>query len=61
MSGEWQYQLRTYLPDDIARPLGVYGRTKLTGERAVLEHPGGLVVRTAWVYSAKGRNFVGRC
>jgi dTDP-4-dehydrorhamnose reductase len=47
-----------YLPDDIARPLGVYGRTKLTGERAVLEHHGGLVVRTAWVYSAKGRNFV---
>jgi dTDP-4-dehydrorhamnose reductase len=47
-----------YLPDDIARPLGVYGRTKLTGERAVLKHRGGLVVRTAWVYSANGRNFV---
>lgn len=49
---------RPYLPDDTARPLGVYGRTKLSGERAVLEQPGGLVVRTAWVYSARGRNFV---
>jgi dTDP-4-dehydrorhamnose reductase len=49
---------RPYLPEDIARPLGVYGRTKLAGERAVLEHRGALVVRTAWVYSAQGRNFV---
>jgi dTDP-4-dehydrorhamnose reductase len=48
---------RPYLPDDIARPLGVYGRTKLAGERAVLER-GGLVIRTAWVYSSHGRNFV---
>jgi dTDP-4-dehydrorhamnose reductase len=50
---------RPYLPQDAARPLGVYGRTKLAGERAVLEHNGTLVVRTAWVYSAFGRNFVG--
>jgi dTDP-4-dehydrorhamnose reductase len=49
---------RPYLPGDTARPLGVYGRTKLTGERAVLEQSGGVVVRTAWVYSAGGRNFV---
>jgi dTDP-4-dehydrorhamnose reductase len=49
---------RPYLPEDTARPLGVYGRTKLAGERAALDHPGSLVVRTAWVYSAHGRNFV---
>ena len=49
---------RPYLPDDIARPLGVYGRTKLAGERPVLAQPGGLVIRTAWVYSAGRRNFV---
>jgi dTDP-4-dehydrorhamnose reductase len=48
---------RPYLPEDPARPLGVYGRTKLAGERAALE-TGSLVVRTAWVYSAQGRNFV---
>jgi dTDP-4-dehydrorhamnose reductase len=49
---------RPYLPEDIARPLSVYGRTKLSGEHSVLEHPGALVLRTAWVYSARGRNFV---
>jgi dTDP-4-dehydrorhamnose reductase len=49
---------RPYLPDDVARPLGVYGQTKLAGERPILQQRGGLVVRTAWVYSASGRNFV---
>jgi dTDP-4-dehydrorhamnose reductase len=51
---------RPYVPEDSARPLGVYGRTKLAGERAVLDEAGvnSLVVRTAWVYSAQGRNFV---
>jgi dTDP-4-dehydrorhamnose reductase len=51
---------RPYVPEDHARPLGVYGRTKLAGEQAVLDHTGGssLVLRTGWVYSAHGRNFV---
>ncbi|MBO4270436.1 dTDP-4-dehydrorhamnose reductase [Microbispora triticiradicis] len=38
-------------------PLNAYGRTKLAGERAALEH-GGHVVRTAWLYGAAGPNFV---
>ena len=51
---------RPYRPDDAPVPLGVYGATKLEGERRVLrELPlHSLVVRTAWVHSSHGRNFV---
>lgn len=48
-----------YPPDAPPAPLGVYGRTKLAGEQAVLAaHPQALVVRTAWVHAAGGQNFV---
>ncbi len=48
-----------YLPDSPTSPLGEYGRTKLAGEQAVVEGlPSALIVRTAWVYSAFGGNFV---
>ncbi|GAB1824368.1 dTDP-4-dehydrorhamnose reductase [Herbidospora sp. RD11066] len=38
-------------------PINAYGRTKLAGERAVLNN-NGTVVRTAWLYGAHGPNFV---
>ena len=49
-----------YRVDAPTHPLGVYGRTKRDGERAVLEAlpDKSLVVRTAWVYAAQGRNFM---
>jgi dTDP-4-dehydrorhamnose reductase len=48
-----------YLPEDQAAPLGAYGRTKLAGERAVAaSYPKALIVRTAWVYAARGTNFL---
>jgi dTDP-4-dehydrorhamnose reductase len=50
---------RAYLPDDPTNPLSVYGVSKLSGERRVLNGGGdGIVLRTAWVYAATGKNFV---
>lgn len=53
-------QARPYTPDDPPNPLSVYGRTKLAGELAVArELPSrSTVLRTSWVYSADGRNFL---
>jgi dTDP-4-dehydrorhamnose reductase len=47
-----------YVESDRPHPLSVYGRTKLEGEQAVLTWPHGIVVRTAWLFSETGRNFV---
>lgn len=48
-----------YTEDDVPNPLGVYGRSKLAGEQAIAavgaEH---LILRTSWVYSRHGRNFL---
>ncbi|MGH8354600.1 MAG: dTDP-4-dehydrorhamnose reductase [Pseudomonas sp.] len=48
-----------YQEDDAPNPLGVYGQSKLAGERA-LQAVGGehLILRTSWVYSRHGRNFL---
>ena len=48
-----------YSEADPVAPLGAYGRSKLEGERGVLAaNPRAAVLRTAWVCSATGQNFV---
>lgn len=50
---------RPLLEDDDTAPLGVYASTKLEGERAAqVALPNCLIIRTAWVYSSFGHNFV---
>lgn len=50
---------RPYAPDDETNPVSVYGRTKRAGELAAIENANVVVViRTAWLYSAHGNNFV---
>ena len=49
-----------YLPNDPIEPQGVYGKTKADGEKALLDilPEASCLIRTAWVYSAHGNNFV---
>lgn len=50
--------LRPLKEDDNPDPLSVYGKTKLEGEKILHEHPRALVIRTSWLFSMFGRNFV---
>lgn len=48
-----------YIETALTNPLGVYGKTKLGGEIGVLNiQPEALIIRTAWVFSEYGNNFV---
>ena len=52
-------KLSPYVETDRTAPLNVYGRSKREGEEAVIaSHPGPVVLRTSWVFSPFGSNFV---
>ncbi len=48
-----------YLEDSKTSPIGVYGKSKLEGEENILESGcNSIIIRTSWLYSAWGNNFV---
>ena len=48
-----------YTEEDFPNPIGVYGASKLAGEELALEeNPETIIIRTSWVYSEFGKNFV---
>ena len=49
-----------YQPDDLVAPLSVYGKSKEQGEALIRKHhaDNSIVIRTSWVYSTTGNNFV---
>ncbi len=51
---------KPYVENDSTNPQGVYGETKRAGEEAMLaiNPPKGVIIRTSWVYSSFGNNFV---
>ena len=53
------YAYKPYNEDDTVNPLSVYGRTKSDGEIVIKQlAPNSIIIRTAWLYSPHGKNFV---
>ncbi|MFC2087489.1 dTDP-4-dehydrorhamnose reductase [Bacteroidota bacterium] len=49
---------RPYNENDATNPISVYGSTKLTGEKILYAYNQALIIRTSWLYSSFGKNFV---
>jgi dTDP-4-dehydrorhamnose reductase len=48
-----------YKETDATNPIGIYGQSKLKGEQLALENdPSAIIIRTSWVFSSYGNNFV---
>ena len=63
ISTDYVFDGKNYKPyneDDTTRPNGVYGTTKLAGEKAMqaINPKNSIIIRTSWVYSSYGANFV---
>ena len=48
---------KPYKTHEICKPISIYGKSKLSGEKLVLNYPNTLVLRTSWLYSSVGKNF----
>lgn len=52
-------QSSPYKETDFPRPINIYGASKLEGEKICLQlHPEAIIIRTSWLYAAKGQNFI---
>lgn len=61
VSSDYVYEGTSSVPyneDSPVNPLSAYGRSKLSGEKSALIHPASMVIRTSWLYSSYGKNFV---
>ncbi len=61
ISTDYVFDGKNYFPypeDFPIAPLSVYGITKAQGEQALLPYEKGVIIRTAWVYSSYGNNFL---
>ena len=61
ISSDYVFDGRSNVPyneNNVPNPLGAYGRSKLEGEKAALLHNGSMIIRTSWLYSSHGTNFV---
>jgi dTDP-4-dehydrorhamnose reductase len=61
ISSDYVFDGRSNVPyneNSVPNPLGAYGRSKLEGENAALIHHGSMIIRTSWLYSSCGDNFV---
>jgi len=61
ISSDYVYEGNACVPYNesaIPNPLSAYGRSKLAGEKNALLHPASIIIRTSWLYSSFGKNFV---
>ena len=61
VSSDYVYDGNSNVPYNesaVPNPLSTYGRSKLAGEKYALLHPGSMIIRTSWLYSTFGNNFV---
>jgi len=61
ISSDYVFDGRSNIPYDElvpTNPLSAYGRSKLAGEKFALLHQGSMIIRTSWLYSSFGNNFV---
>jgi dTDP-4-dehydrorhamnose reductase len=61
ISTDYVFDGKNYLPykeTDVANPLSVYGKSKLAGEKHLEGNKNALIIRTSWLYSSYGSNFL---